>query len=247
MKNKQTNHLMGQWGSALLLLLTPLAVQATSVFNSTVTLTYTIDEIINKTNPGTSDGLTVTGNFMLDQSSSEIFIPVGSDGTATKLTELPDYSVDTVTDSFSHTMHVSGNASNGSLDAAYLGLYELSFENQSADEFEIKLTLDYSLRAEVSGDYAESDIIFDYYNEAGGFESDIDGILAYASAPYDLLQTLPGTASHSFTLAAGEFEAIYADASISGSLEASPVPVPGALILFLSAVMIPVLKRESTH
>lgn len=219
-------------------------VQASSAFNSTATITYHIDSILNTTtNSNDASGLSITGGFSLDTFSSYVGISPASDGSITPLSAIADEVVNPVLGSFGKSFNVGGSVNNGSIDAFYLGLFDLNFVNESADNFQIQITLNYDLSAVTNGQFAESTVQLDFFDESGNFDSGIAGYSVYATTPFASEQLI-GSAVYTFNLEGFGTNGIYADVGISGYAEASPVPLPGAFGLFASALIIPLFKRK---
>ncbi len=241
MNRDKTNWLIG---SLVMMLGLAEPTWAVSAFNSTAKITYTIESIVNNSNPGSVTGLEIDGLFSLDSDGSDIYIPTGSDAVVTPLSAINEKSVYGVVSSFSHELGVTGNVTDGIADAFYLGVFELFFENESNDTFDIAVSLAYQLNSEVSGQFAINDIQLDYSNDSGDFSSAVEGVFAVAETPFDVNDIATGSDVYTFTLAPGGFDALFADVIISASLEASPVPVPGAAWLFASALLIPMIKTR---
>ena len=138
--------------------------------------------------------------------------------------------------SLSQTFAVSGNVNDGSVSSSHLGSSSLVFSNSGSDAYTIDVTLNYQLNAAVSGENADSDVFLDYFNTDYSFEN-IDPILINATVFGQANATQSGTSGlFSFTLGPNASAGLYADVTITGNLQASPVPVPGAVWLFGSAV-----------
>jgi hypothetical protein len=119
--------------------------------------------------------------------------------------------------------------------ANYLAWFGLAFQNASStDDYNIDLSLSYELTANASGDNAFTDVTLNYYNESQSF---LGTDYAQASTPASVFGNLLNSHNFNFILASGQYETLYVDAGITGTLEASPVPVPSALWLFGSALL----------
>lgn len=229
---------------ACLLPLSIQSAQALSSFNSSAAVTYTLNSINNLTNSGSVAGLTITGAYDLDAFSTSEFFTGDGTASASPLATGPNVLTAVAGSSFTETMLASGNAGIGSVDAFYLGLFGLNFDNTSTDTFQISVQLDYALSTNSNGENAASDIILDYYNELddfGGFDS------VAAATPFTLSDSSSANPSviYSFTLNGNSFDALYVDAAFSGTLiSTTPVPVPAALWLFGSALCsLPLSKK----
>lgn len=245
MKNLMDKKLFCMIGILGLSVLPLQIVQASSAFNSTAAITYNIDSILNTTtNSNDATGLSITGGFSLDTFSSYIGISPTSDGNATPLSSISDEFVNPVSGAFGKTLNVNGSVNDGSVDAFYLGLFDLNFVNQSSDTFQIQVTLNYDLSAVANGQFAESTVQLDFFDDLGNFDSGIAGYAVYATTPF-VSDQLQGSAVYTFNLEGFGANGIYADIGISSYAEASPVPLPGAFVLFASAVILPLLRRKS--
>lgn len=228
---------------ASLVIMQPL--QAASSFNSTSTVNFTLTNIANLTNSGDLTSLDVNGAFSLDNNSTVTSNAILLDYTSTSLSNPV-----TAGSSFSQSFGASGNVSNNNATAYFLAardpqsildpnLANLFLRNNSlTDSYQIDIALDYSLSANAGGDFANTDISLEYYSlnsvEFSGFD------IAYASAflsPYG--ETRSNSVLLSLILAPGAIEALYTDVTINGYIEASasPVPLPAAVWMFLSALM----------
>ena len=234
--NKRTTHALA------LLCLVPFAsqsAQAAATFSSHVTVTYTIDSLANSTNAGDFSGLDITGSFVLAPGGDNQFIT--GEGSVTP--SLAGSGNTTVTpaigSSYSRTFQLDGTAINeGEVSADYLAWFGLAFANDSSDSYDIGLTLSYDLSANAAGnDGAFTDITLNFYNEDGLFSNDASP--AYIQASTEALGSgfLQNSHTYNFSLPASGAERLYVDASITGELQASPVPVPSAIWLFASALL----------
>ena len=227
--------------------LAPLAsqnAQAAAMFNSYASVTYTIDSITNLTNEGSFSGLGITGSFelALDQS----FQNITGDGSVTPSFLGSGSSPLILGSSYTRQFQLDGVANNGGdVAASYLAQFGLDFENASIDTYAVGLTLSYEISAIATGDNAFTDVTLNYFaehiNASGDFALDKIFIgTDYISATTSDLGTayLQKSPMISFILAPNEFESLYVGASISGNLQASPVPVPSALWLFASALLV---------
>lgn len=139
--------------------------------------------------------------------------------------------------SLSQTFAVSGNVNDGSVSSSHLGSSGLTFYNSGSDAYTIGVTLNYQLNAAASGKNADSDVFLDYFNSNYSF-GNIDPIHINASVFAQPNATQSGTSGlFSFTLGPNASAGLYADVTITGNLQAAPVPVLGAVWLFGSAVV----------
>jgi len=138
--------------------------------------------------------------------------------------------------SLSQKFAVSGNVNDGSVSSSHLGSSGLIFNNSGSDVYLIGVTLNYQLNAAVSGQFADSDVFLDYFNSNYSF-GNIDPVHINASVFAQANAAQSGSSGlFSFTLGPNTTEGLYAKVTINGNLQASPVPVPGAVWLFGSAV-----------
>ncbi|MFM8330900.1 MAG: hypothetical protein ACKN9T_04370 [Candidatus Methylumidiphilus sp.] len=203
------------------------AAQAASTFNSDATLTYTITGI----SPGDLAGLTILGSF---QQAGEPDSQVALSGDGAVVANNPSFGPAAVTTTFSHSFAVSGSASDGAVQSSHLGNFSLSFSNASANTYAIELSLAYVLNAHVGGEFADSSVSLDYFNADSSF-SGFDTITANTADVTDATRN-DGLALYSFTLAPNATQALLGDVAITGTLQATPVPVPVAAWLFGSAL-----------
>ncbi len=207
-------------------------VEAATTFSSSATVTYTINSISNLTNPGDLSGLNINGSFELANTSGNPYQFVSGDGSITPT--LGGAGITSLTpvngNVYSRTFQLDGATSNGTVSTNYLTWFNLGFNNASTtDNFSIDLSLSYDLHTVTDGDNAVSDVTVNFFNEDGSV-SGSDHIDATGSV-------LLNTHALNFTLAAGQSEKLYVDASISGELQAAPVPLPSAVWFFISGLM----------
>ena len=209
-------------------LLTVQTAQASSAFTSNATLTYTINIITNNTTPGNLTALGIQGSFE-QAGAPDSYILTTGDGAVTA--NNPPL---TAGDSFSKTFAVDGNVSNGTVASHHLGWFDLGFNNTGSDSYSIGVTLDYQLNAVASGEFADSDVTVDFFNSDNSFS----GQNAVNASVFALANASQSGSSglFSFTLGPNASEGLSADVTINGNLQASPVPVPGAVWLFGSAM-----------
>ena len=209
-------------------LLTVQAAHASSAFTSSATLTYTINSITNNTTPGNLTALAVQGTFQ-QAGTPDSFIFTTGDGSVTA--NNPPLSIG---GGFSKTFAVNGTVTDGTVGSHHLGWYDLGFNNTGGDSYTIGVTLAYQLNAAVSGQFADSDVTVDYFNNDNSFA----GHDFVNASLFGMTNASKSGASglFSFTLGPNASEGLYADVAINGNLQ-SAVPVPGAVWLFGSAVV----------
>lgn len=223
-------------GLSCLALAAPAAEAALSSYDGSATLTYTINSIVNTTNPGDLSGLNITGSFENVVGSS--FAILGGDGSAASSSL--DFGPAAVSSPFSYTFSTFGDVNNGTVTASHLGSFWLNFASLGSDSYAISVTLDYQLNAAASGQAADNAVHLDYFNldHTGSNDYTFSGlgdVLAVAGmAPTD--STTASSGVFNFTLAggAGAWAALVGDVTISGNLEATAVPLPPAIWAFLA-------------
>jgi hypothetical protein len=239
---------------ASLATLTIQNAQAAANFSSYATVTYTIDSLSNLTNAGDFSGLDIGGSFVLAPNGVSQYITGTGSVTASAFDAEPTAITAAVGSSYTRTFQLDGSASNnGFVFTNYLAYFDTAFSNLSAtDSYNVGLTLSYTLSASATGDEALTDVVVNYsaehYNAAFDMTADPTFFGADYAGTNQSLSTafLLNSQAFNFTLAPGEFEALYASAGINGTLQASPVPLPSAVWLFASALLaIPGLKKAT--
>ncbi len=218
--------------------ITAQPAQATSAFSSTATYDFTITATNSNTNSNSLSGLTI-GSTIND--FGEIFTPTlnyapsFTSSSSTHTATLADYNSSGTT--YTQIFHAEDNISNSMASSEYFGEYLQTFKNTSVninDVYNITIDYTYNLLTNVSGQHADTDV-----NIAISTYNSLLDASDTASASIDGNYNNPSnhTGSFSFTLLNGEFDILFADTTITGSLEASPVPVPAAFWLFATAIM----------
>lgn len=211
------------------------AAQASAATSSYVNVTYTINSITNLSNAGDLSGLDILGSFDLASVANNPYQAITGTGSITPT--LSGAGNAAVTGSYSRTMQLDTTAADWSqISANYLAWFSLAFTNTSAtDRYSINMTLSYDLFASATGNSAFSDATVNYYNG----DSSISNFNAPDYVQASVGTILPNGISNShvfdFTLAAGNIETVYVDASISAA--AAPVPLPAAVWSFLAGLM----------
>jgi len=210
------------------------AYSATATYNFTITATNTnlnSNDLSNLSIGSTIDDFGYIINPTLNLS------PVFTSSSSSSSSNLNDFT--SFNTSYSQTFHSEDSISSGSSSSEYLGTYIQTFQNNSfnaADVFEITIDYTYDLTTSVSGENANTDLYFTMSNEF--FDLDVTDYASSSIAGNSSTSPglVPGT--FSFTLENGEYDAIYADSTLTGALEAvAPVPVPAAVWLFSSALI----------
>jgi len=130
---------------------------------------------------------------------------------------------------------VSGHAANGDVSgSSYTGWYSLGFTNQSLSAMSVSLTLNYALAAIASGQYADSSVSLDYFinNDPSANVFLNASVLGQPKAEDN------GSKVITFNLDPGTTQTFHSDVTINGNVSASPVPLPAALWLFLSGLLV---------
>ena len=243
---------------ACLASLTIQNAQATATFSSYANVTYTIDSLTNLTNAGDFSGLDIAGSFVLAPYGDMQYITGDGSVTASPFDAEPTTIIPAIGSSYTRTFQLNGTANNGGEVAAnYLAYFGPAFQNFSTtNSYAVGLTLSYELSAMASGNDANTGVTLNYSAEHINATFDITADPTFFGADYAGTNQYLGTTflhnSHvfNFTLAPGEYEMLYANAGITGTLQAlpqtSPVPLPSALWLFASALLaIPGLRKSN--
>lgn len=213
------------------------AAHASSSLNSTANLLFTINVTAQGT--GSLSDLQIADSFEMAPSESQPIVGVGTFSVTPNNLSL-----------YNKQLTLVSTVQNGQATLSETAWSGLNFFNNSADtSYLIEATLDYELSATTEanvshGDLADTDILFNYYNNDSSF-SGTDWVFSYANSITQLGTVQQnGSGFYSFTLAPGESEDIFADIKMTGNLEAATVPIPGAIWLFGSALLaMPSLKR----
>lgn len=119
----------------------------------------------------------------------------------------------------------------------YFSDLKIEFSNNSTDLddiYDISIEFNYTLTAQSTGTFADADVFFSYSNE--NFDLD-ELVVAHASSETNSFDQIANSKSFSFVLAAGEVENIYFQNAVMGQLEATVVPIPTAIWLFVSGMV----------
>ena len=129
----------------------------------------------------------------------------------------------------------SGHAANGEVTgSSYTGWYSLGFTNQNSLTRSISLTLNYALVASASGQFADSSVSLDYYMDSDPSVN----VFLNASVFGQAKAADNGSKAITFNLDPGETKTFYSDVTINGNVLASPVPLPAAVWLFLTGLLV---------
>lgn len=208
------------------------AAWAASAFSSYATITYTINSITNLSNPGDLSGLEILGYFE-QPGAPDSYVSTTGNGTVTA--DNPAIGPVSVGNSFTRTFAINGNVSDGTVDSSHLGWFGLEFNNTGGDSYSVELVLDYELSASVSGQYGRTEIFLDYFNT----DYSVSGADFVSASIFGMPNATKSETSGSFVFNLGPnaSEGLYADVRINGNLEASPVPLPGAVWFFLTGLL----------
>jgi hypothetical protein len=125
----------------------------------------------------------------------------------------------------------------GASISEYFSNLKIEFSNNSSDFddiYDISIEFNYTLTSQTTGKFADADVIFSYSNE--NFDLD-ELVVAHASSETNSFNRIVNSDSFSFVLAAGEVENIYFQSAVTGQLEATVVPIPTAIWLFVSGMV----------
>ena len=212
-----------------------------ATYTGAVDLSITITSIINESNPGAGYGndLFYSGLIAQDPLSESI---IDGEGEVTPTFSgdplLENPTVLPVNFSFNQGMKIAGNAIDGSIDSYYFGFADLILENTSEDTYKINYSVDYSLSVitTTSSNLDFSEATVSISGENLGLPNDYAEV--YSNALIAVSDELSDKNELVLTLVSGEDAAFFSALEFSGYAEASPVPVPGALGLLLTALLV---------
>lgn len=199
---------------------------AVSSFESSATLTYTINSIVNLDNPSGLSGLTVNGSFELED--SQTYTEYTGNGTSS-INHSDSYYGLVEGNVFSKTFSLSGSVGNGDVTSNYLVFFDLEFINASNDSFAIDVDFAYELSVNTVGEDVFAEMFLDYGEELTN-EYFFEDLSVFETGT----DQLTGSHKFLFTLGAFEDQLILADVNQFGT--ASAVPLPAAIWLFVSAL-----------
>lgn len=218
--------------------------QASSSFNSQATILFGIGDVAN--------GVTATSTYApADAAYSYVFAAPGSVGAvlpaSANAVEIPSLGF-----GVAHTFAVSGYASAGNFTSQHTGWYQLDFLNESSQDQQIALTLNYILQAAIQGD-ADTDVVIDFSDAVSSqllgnafFNNGVLNVTSYD--PAIVIAADKNIMTYTFTLAQGEARSFFTDVTINGALQPAAVPLPAAVWSFLAGLMglLGVKKRKPT-
>ncbi len=220
--------------------------QATSLYTGIAELSINITGIHNQSNSGMGYGNDIQyfGTLGLDEYSSSTTPVSGGSVTPT----LPNNSLPSkgsalvlpINYDFSQSMKIDGTVSNGNIESYYFFESILSFKNLSSNDYVIDYTVNYNLSVETTGSGTTATASITEEN----FGLPDDGYIEVGTSSSSLSES--GTPNLSLFLAAGETVELYAALEFSGEASAtSPVPLPGAVWLFLAGLLaLPKFKQN---
>jgi hypothetical protein len=141
--------------------------QASSELTGSATISFSIDNISNLTNPGfiSNDDLAIFGSFEQDSSS---YAYLNGDAVINQDNPVVSGALPLLSGAFfTHTFSINGQAHNGSMESYHLGLYGLGLSNaeSSSGTYKIDLSFAYSLLASAAGQYADTDVSIEYFSD----------------------------------------------------------------------------------
>ena len=219
---------------------------ATSAYTGAADLTITITGISNQSNPGTGYGndILYSGLFELDSFSDSIIDGTGNVTPTFSNDPLPSSSIILPSAfSYNQSMLIDGTISDGNIDSYYLSLTDISLNNTSSDTYVIDYTVNYNLSVVTSGDYSEGTASIAGDN-LGLPDDGLGGYIEVGSFSDSFSES--NTLALSLTLEGVSNTDFHAEFEFSGYAKAvaSPVPLPGAVWLFLTGILaLPRLKK----
>jgi len=216
-------------------------VFAASLFSGESNIILTIDSIVSSS--GNTAGLSIDGLFEIGTATTAPGFgnAVTGDGqssyTYTGANQLP--LAVSAGNSVNQFFNATGGAGNGSIDSYYQAYGTFNFANNSAsDIFTINFSLLYTLIANTSGEFAESQVSIDYYDDLFLVTAGSDMVIANTLTIPNAAAFNSSPLTFSMTLNAGDFNTFYTDVAITGTASSvSAVPLPAAFWLFLSGVI----------
>ncbi|WP_415880607.1 hypothetical protein [Methylomonas sp. TEB] len=209
------------------------SAQASSSFSSQATISFATG--------GLANGITATSSYApTDAGFSYVFAAPASVGAVEPASDNA-VAVPSLGFGVAHTFAVNGYASAGSFSSQHIGWYQLDFLNESSQDQQIALTINYTLQAAAQGN-ADTDVVLDFSDAISsqllGNAFFNNGVLNVT--PYDPDLAIAGDNSfmtYTFTLAQGEARRFYTDVTINGTLQPAAVPLPAAVWSFLAGLM----------
>ncbi|MDD2758673.1 MAG: hypothetical protein PHH11_00105 [Methylomonas sp.] len=223
---------------------------ASASYDSSIDVMYTVT-LTDSNNPTPNDnsGLSLLGTFLQPGDSRRFFAATSGDGVYH--TYSPTAVSSAVNNVFDASFSASGGAGIGSVDSLNTALFGLNFVNDGPYSYNLTVQLDYTLSARARGEFASSEVLFDYWDEAETLAgSDYLSSITY-SGWLDDSQSSHALVSWQFMLNPGDQQQLYAQASVLSHVESaqiSSVPIPASLWLFASALLgLKRLGRSSSH
>jgi len=216
--------------------------QATSTYTGFANVAITITGIHNQTNPslGYGNDIQYFGYNELDAFSDSIVTPAtgGSVTSSFPTDTLPDEASPLqlpIDYSFSQSMQIDGTVSNGDIESYYFFSSLLAFESLSSDDYIIDYIVNYSLSATTSNGASATTTIS---GDNIGLPDDGWGGYIEVGTDSDSFSD-SATKTLSLFLASEDIAEFYSETVFDGnaSATASPVPLPGAVWLFLAGLL----------
>jgi hypothetical protein len=212
--------------------------QAAASYDNSVTLSYAIT-VLDSSNPtaGYSTGLAILGTYLQPGDDQRFYATVSGDGQFQAVSPTPAST--TIDSQFDGSFVASGRTALGTVDSLHTGLFGLAFSNSGPYSYSLAVNLTYALQTIAHGEFANSVILFDYWDEAGAISGTDYASAATFTGYLDDQQSVSDSVAWLFTLAPGTTQQLYSQAGITSHLESadtSPVPLPGAIWLFASAM-----------
>ena len=238
-----------------ILVLSSLAIHnahASSEYTATANYTFTVTATNLNTNSNSLSNLSI--NTSIDDQGYMVdplldFTPVFTSSSSNYTGDLNNFTSYNTT--FLQEFHATDSISNDIVDtfatSEYLGSYILTFLNESTnadDIFDITFDYSYTLSTTAIGENANTDVNIALSNEYYDETLDLTNFSSSSIAGGGETDTplTNGSGSYNFLLYNDEYNAIYADTQLTGTLqtaaaELAPVPVPAAFWLFSSAII----------
>jgi len=253
MKHSNKTFLLGLSALSLVTSLNIQTAQASSAFTGVAGVNISVTNISNQSNPDNSYGndILFSGSSELDPASGSFINGLSNISPVFLGTPLPLESNAQVLPSdysFAQSMQILGTATNGDIASYYFGETLLSLENTSLDDYLIEYSLSYNLHVGLTGEYAEGTASITGDN-IGLPDDGFGGYIEVGNESDTFSEN--NTLQLSLLVEAGSIAEFYSAFEFSGYAQATapttpaPVPLPGAVWLFLAGVFS--LSRFKRH